>query len=290
MILSQITVIAVLAVIAILVGILLVYARILAGRVGKTNATLRRIEEVLIAANAPGGRAGSSVASMEVAGPPLGAPGPEMPVREMVPLPERDHRVSFLTVRDLKVMSRSGRRRSDPALNESAALASAPTAAVDTPDEVVAEAREEVYAYSELSASVHGAVPEVELVAMPEPAPIETPEVAGALATELASEASIETHIPAENPTVLHALDERADYFAAPAQEPIAASPEALLVAKTNASFAPPAENLDSKTTSVEDQPAPISGEADAELAERRKRNADMILAGQRRRRRSRGY
>jgi len=247
MTLSQITVIAALAVIAILVGILLVYTRILASRVGKTNATLRRIEEVLIAANAPGGRAGSSVASMEAAGLPLGAPGPEMQVREMMPLPERDHRVSFLTVRDLKVMSRSGR-------------------------------------------PVHAAVPEAGLVAMPEPEPVETPEIARAAATELASEASIETPAPVENPTVSYALDERADHFAAPAQEPIAASPEAPLVAKTNTSFAPQAENLESTTTSVEDQPAPISGETDAELAERRKRNAELILAGQRRRRRSRGY
>jgi len=239
MALSQITVIAVLAVIAILVGILVVYARTLANKVGKTYATLRRIEEVLIAANAPRGHASGLVESMEVAGSPHGALGPEVQVREMpqremavpdvllaegavremsaldVPVPERDRRVSYLTVRDLKVMSRSGRRHSD--LADAARVSSVqvsvgragagqvgagqadaglePTglssssAVVAASDEVVAEAREEVYAYSELSsAPIHRAASEPDLRAMHERVSETVRELAPAEAAEVAHE------------------------------------------------------------------------------------------------------
>lgn len=156
----QISVIAAMAVIAVLIGTLVVLARALTNKVGKAYAALRRIEEVLIAANAPKGRAGALGASMEAVGSthgPLSSEigvrerrNREMPVREIaqreVAVPEmllaegavhemavggmsatdrlvsdRDRRVSYLTVRDLKVMSRSGRRRSDTEVSQEAA-------------------------------------------------------------------------------------------------------------------------------------------------------------------------
>jgi hypothetical protein len=80
--------------------------------------------------------------------------------------------------------------------------------------------------------------------------------------------------LPVENPTVPYALEDRTAPSESTTHEPFAAS----------------AEVSDSSTTDTDDQSAPSAEGIDAELAEKRKRSAELILAGQRRRRRARGY
>lgn len=311
--LSQITVIAALA-IAMLIGILVICALILANKVGKANATLRRIEEVLIAANASRGHAGGFgashvdglVASTEASSSPRAVEaGAEMPVPEVlsdvplrevsgdrvsatdVPVSERDRRVSYLTVRDLKVMSRSGRRRSDPAVSQAdAGQGNAAQLAADHGEARQADAQQagagqresrqvgddqESKGFERTGLSSSSAVLQDLAMATSEVRALlnEATEPPGATAAD--AEASHEAEPQAvpesaepvfhtvENPTVPYALEERT-------------------------------ENLDRSTTSVDDQPATLIDDIDAEVAERRKRNAELILAGQRRRRRARGY
>jgi hypothetical protein len=112
------------ATIAALIGALLTYVMVLTNRLGTTNLLLRRIEEGLVrpqpvTENAP-------VAARRV---PAAVPAPVEMAPAAAELAEdeasasaagdRDRRVSYLTVRDLKVISRSGRRNSDTAAHVS---------------------------------------------------------------------------------------------------------------------------------------------------------------------------
>jgi hypothetical protein len=127
MALWQMTALAVLAVIAVLIGILLAYARLLTNKIGKTNATLRRIEEALFTANSLKGHlapahaqasAGLAPGSVDVTHGLGGGAHPETPTEPSapaptIPVPDTDRRISYLTVRDLKGISRSSRRGND---------------------------------------------------------------------------------------------------------------------------------------------------------------------------------
>jgi hypothetical protein len=112
MALWQVIAIAVLVVIAALIGTLLIYARVLTNRIGSTNATLKRIEEALLATDRVTEHAPTTAAepmqSIEAAQAPQ---SPEASVSADVSV---SHEVSvkedgagYLTLRDLKVIARA---------------------------------------------------------------------------------------------------------------------------------------------------------------------------------------
>jgi hypothetical protein len=141
------------ATIAALIGALLTYVMVLTNRLGTTNVLLKRIEEGLVrpqpvaesapvptrhvpAATEPA-RAGvlEAVRTMEVASVPADVSSTaEVPESEAsaFEIADRDRRVSYLTVRDLKLISRSDQ-----------APAEVPAAAVAESDAVDAAALEE---------------------------------------------------------------------------------------------------------------------------------------------------
>jgi hypothetical protein len=84
-------------VIAVLIGALLVYAGVLANRIGCTNATLKRIEEALLVTDGPMRHAATRAAEV--------ARSPEVS--------GIDGDASYLTIRDLKVSSRVTRSSSE---------------------------------------------------------------------------------------------------------------------------------------------------------------------------------
>jgi hypothetical protein len=119
--------------IAVLIGALLIYVMVLTNRLGTTNALLKRIEEGLVRPQPVTENLPDRAAEVVPARPlvpmertamehtavmaPVAAPAraAEMDVEEApaAEVSERDRRVSYLTVRDLKVIARSGRRSSD---------------------------------------------------------------------------------------------------------------------------------------------------------------------------------
>jgi hypothetical protein len=123
------------ATIAALIGALLTYVMVLTNRLGTTNVLLKRIEEGLVRSqpvteNAPiatervpaaaelaRARVVEAVRAVEVASVPAEVvpTAAEMAEDEASAseVSDSDRRVSYLTVRDLKVISRSGRRSSD---------------------------------------------------------------------------------------------------------------------------------------------------------------------------------
>jgi hypothetical protein len=107
------------AVIAVLIGALLIYVGILTRRVGITNATLKRIEAALLAADAvKGASPGTTAQAVEtapagetVAAGEEGAQTPEAVVQAPEAARPREAAVtdtgSYLTLRDLKVFARA---------------------------------------------------------------------------------------------------------------------------------------------------------------------------------------
>ena len=103
--------------IAALIGVLLIYVVVLTNRVGATNALLKRIEEALVTPQLATGNTRATTARSTEGMESVGAaePATESGAGGITDAPEvpRDRRVSLLTVRDLKVIARSGRRSSD---------------------------------------------------------------------------------------------------------------------------------------------------------------------------------
>lgn len=100
------------ATIAALIGVLVISVMVLTNRLGVTNALLKRIEEGIVRPQPVSEKvpAAAEPAPVEL------APAAAEPAENEVPAAEvadRDRRVSYLTVRDLKVISRSGRSSSD---------------------------------------------------------------------------------------------------------------------------------------------------------------------------------
>jgi hypothetical protein len=196
------------AVITVLIGALLAYAIVLTNRLTFANAALRRIEEALAKAEPVTERVPATAAEATVA---------EAIQSPQVPLTER--RGSYMTVRDLKVIARAGRRGGDKDVDEG--LVSSDALNASREQNICSAAKDVVAASSELL------------------------------------ETNLESQSVAENSAVIEA-----------------ASPE------SHAAM----------NTSDEPQNAPAARDLDAEVMERRKRDALLIMSAQRRRRRARGY
>jgi hypothetical protein len=244
----QLTVIAFLAVIATLTGALLVYARVLTGKIGSANATLKRLEEALLRTDIPEERVPAAASE------PTQSPE--------VPVPDRDGSASYLTVRDLKVISRVGRRSGESnvalnpvsreALSTSGKLTILTTTLATTTLAVSAESSGSGAALdtsSEVEVFPDGDVVTGELVAERSESR-ETPEMGGEL--------QISSKSGAVNEESVAAISESRE---APAP-----------------------------ASSGEPQGSSGSCVVDTDLIERRKRDALVILSNQRRRRRARGY
>jgi hypothetical protein len=196
------------AVITVLIGALLAYAIVLTNRLTFANAALRRIEEALAKAEPVTERVPATAAEATVA---------EAIQSPQVPLTER--RGSYMTVRDLKVIARAGRRGGNEDVDEG--LVSSDALNASREQNICSAAKDVVAASSELL------------------------------------ETNLESQSVAENSAVIEA-----------------ASPE------SHAAM----------NTSDEPQNAPAARDLDAEVMERRKRDALLIMSAQRRRRRARGY
>jgi len=269
-------------------------------------------------------------------------------------VPDRDRRVSFLTVRDLKVIARSGRRSSDGTVGmsplfreamerkraEARSLAESGQSHEDQTSDVVTEEVNVAGVVTE-EAGVASAVPEETVVAsavagevrvasvesheaMEESDGVGSPqagvqELAGSLplsvqelatATyeirdflESANVAAPETIAQAGpemvTPTAAERNPDAANEYAEAAAKPMAANEYAKAAAVTMAANEHAAAEVptpEAPTAVTEPQPAaapqPVAAQPiDEDLLERRrKRDAQLILSAQRRRRRTRGF
>jgi hypothetical protein len=169
--------------IAALIGAVLIYVMVLTNRLGTTNALLKRIEEGLVRPQPVTENLPDRAVEVVPAPPPVpmertameqtsvvapvAAPAraAEMDVEEApaAEVSERDRRVSYLTVRDLKVIAHSGRRSSDapvgvsPLFNEVFGRKHGRIEMAESPAEQSSEAQE-----------AHAA-PQLEVVAVEEP-------------------------------------------------------------------------------------------------------------------------
>jgi hypothetical protein len=128
----------------VLIGALVVYASVIARRLGRANARLSRIEEALLVTSRPGGFADSRVAESESEAP------------------NNEGRAGYLTIRDLKVRSEQLRSRATHSSTRNSAA--------------VPESRDALRTRSE-QASPHGTRPlNVDSVpkSVDSPAPVET--------------------------------------------------------------------------------------------------------------------
>jgi hypothetical protein len=276
------------ATIAALIGALLTYVMVLTNRLGTTNVLLKRIEEGLVrpqpvtenapvatrqvpaAAEPARARVPGAVRAVEVASVPADVlpTAAEMPEDEATAsdAADRDRRVSYLTVRDLKVISCSGRRNSDtpvrvsPLFNEVFGRKHAQTELAESPAEI------------EESSEAHQqqAAPHLEVVAVDEP-----------------MFASVESHDAVVEQLAVATYEIRDFLETTPAadvavveQEPVAFEP------MTTESAAVPEESV----VSPEDTPAAAATESAAADAAAReeKRRRDLLMHAQRRRRRLR--
>jgi len=305
------------ATIAALIGALLTYVMVLTNRLGTTNVLLKRIEEGLVrpqpvtknapvatrqvaaAAEPARARVPGAVRAVEVASVPASAEvAPAAELEEETPAAEvleRDRRVSYLTVRDLKVISRSGRRSSDtpagvsPLFNEVFGRKHAQTELAESPAEI------------EESSEAHQqqAAPHLEVVAVDEPmfASVEsheavveelavaTYEIRDFLETTPAADAAVVEQEPvAVEPmtTESAAVEPVAAIYEPAIREPMI--PEQAVVAHPTALI--PEESV----VLPEDTPAAATTESEAAdaAALEEKRRRDLLMHAQRRRRRLR--
>jgi len=249
---------------SILSGGLVIYTRILGNRIGSTNATLRRIEEAVLADRLY--RRAPATAAPATAAPAAAAPATAT-AEEASQSPEtsaKDGIPGYLTIRDLRVISRARRSNGkhggamspegDDAPPASEELQISPVGGAVNGDLASSESHEEMYASGELqSSTVSGVVSEEFLIA------------------------SAESHEPPDVSRELHSP---------PVSDAVSED-----------SLTPRSEGRDTPNTSGE---LAASGELpgssgsspqEEDLAEKRKQNELMFLANQRRRRRARaGY
>jgi hypothetical protein len=288
------------SVITVLIGALLVYAIVLTNRLTFANAALRRIEEALAKAEPVTERVPATAAEATVA---EAIQSPEVPLTE--------RRGSYMTVRDLKVIARAGRRGrnedADEGLVSSHALIasreqdiSSPPPAVGTETwAVTAESLQSHQALDpsrELQTSPAGAAVSGELLG---PASSETREAVNASGEPqgLPSSAAVVQELAAATSEIREFLRTSATPESSAAKDVVAASSELLetnlesqCVAQNSAvNEAASSENHAAVDTSEEPQNAPAARDLDAEVMERRKRDALLIMNAQRRRRRARG-
>jgi len=310
------------ATIAALIGALLTYVMVLTNRLGTTNVLLKRIEEGLVrpqpvtenapvatrqvaaAAEPARARVPGAVRAVEVASMPAPvevAPAAELeeqtPAAEVL---ERDRRVSYLTVRDLKVISRSGRRSSDtpagvsPLFNEVFGRKHAQTELAESPAEIEESSE----------AQPQQAAPHLEVVAVDEPmfasvasheAVVEelaaaTYEIRDFLEATPAPDVAVLEQEPVvfETMTTESAVVEPVAAIYEPAirepmipeQDPVVAHPTAVI----------PEESVVSPEGTPAEAPAAAATESEAvdAAAIEEKRRRDLLMHAQRRRRRLR--
>jgi hypothetical protein len=286
------------ATIAALIGALLTYVMVLTNRLGTTNVLLKRIEEGLVrpqpvtenapvetrhvaaAAEPATARVLGAVRAVEVASVPAAvevAPAAELEDETAAEVLERDRRVSYLTVRDLKVISRSGRRSSDtptqvsPLFNEVFGRRHEQAEPVEAPAESLesSEAHEEPMVASVES---HEAVVEELAVA--------TYEIRDFL------ESTPAPHVTVAEPEPVA--------FEPMTAEPTAAEPVAAIYETVEPSPPSPASPPDIVAANEDQAPAEASDAAATEsdavdaAALEEKRRRDLLMQAQRRRRRLR--
>lgn len=279
--------------IAALIGALLIYLMVLTNRLGTTNALLKRIEEGLVRPQPVTENLPARAAEVVPARPPVpmertameqtavaapvAAPAraAEMAVEDApaAEVAERDRRVSYLTVRDLKVIAGSSRRSSDapagvsPLFNEVFGRKHAQAELSESPAELVESSK----------AQEEPAAPHLEVVAVDVPmfASIESPAVVEELAvatyeiqdfleaTPSPDVAVVEDELVAFQPTRTEPA----------AVEPVAAIDEPVILTGDQA----PAEAA-----------AATESEAVDAAALEEKRRRDLLIHAQRRRRRHR--
>jgi hypothetical protein len=264
------------AVITVLIGALLVYAVVLTNRLTFANATLRRIEEALAKAEPVTERVPATAAQVTVA---EAIQSPEVPLTE--------RRGSYMTVRDLKVIARAGRRGGNKDVDEGLVSSDAlnatrrqdiskppPAVSAETPA-VSAESLQSHQAPDpgrELQTSPAGAAV-VEELATATSEIREFPGASGSLEASSAPDSSAPNDVPAASSELLELnLESRNVGEISAVNE--AASPESHVA----------------MNTSDEPQDALAARDLDAEDMERRKRDSLLSMSAQRRRRRARGY
>jgi hypothetical protein len=323
-----------------LIGALLIHVMVLINRIGATNALLKRIEEALlkpqpITENLRAAMVRATLAASEdgIGAParvPIEAPMPmverrpttesipiaarlptaerttESDAREMVDLPDAragDGRVSFLTVRDLKVIARSGRRSSDSTVGMSPLFREAmerkrtearsltesgqphEEQTSDVEENIVTNAvAEEVGVASVVSHEVMEESGELHSlpVSIQEPATAAANEDAAPEAREAPLAAISETHSEAApaNFAFHHQSAAHAPIATFTANEDSTA--EAIAADETS--------SAEAAVGATEEQPTIAQPMDKAHLERRKKRDAQFILNAQRRRRRMRGF
>jgi hypothetical protein len=267
----QITVIAFLGAIAALLGAVVIYARALTNKVGNTNATLRRLEVALLTSGMAKEKLSSTgVVAAEAAQSPVSAV-PEhgaraAPAVRAVHVAVDDGIPSYLTVRELKAISRQGRPSGDNAVAMYAvSLKAFNTSSV--PQDSPELRGTSVQGSPDSGAACADVVEEV----------VETSLESREALTAGAELARSDAVAPNEAPAVTGELPPDAELT------PSAEAPP-------NADATASAELQGSPSNSATNAPAADTPEADAEREERRKRDALLIMSAQRRRRRARGY
>lgn len=339
--------------IAALIGVLFIYLMVLTNRVGATNALLKRIEEALVSPQLATGNVRAMMARSAVGMPVTAAVPPpdaqrlpmavQSPTAELIPMtarrptsepvtqagapeitgapevPDSDRRVSFLTVRDLKVIARSGRRSNDGTVGMSPLFREAmerkradrediapasPEMGAPTPAERDTGAANE---YAEAAAITTAADEHAVAESPAETIICATDSRADAVALSVISAPNVESVPEAPTPDVLtpaandearsksppatFATDDGAHNEAPPST--FASNDESALEAAAAAVAAndeSPAEP-EPPTAATEPRPVAAAQPVDEDLLERRrKRAAQLILSAQRRRRRTRGF
>lgn len=264
------------AVITVLIGALLVYVTVVANRLTSANATLRRIEEAL--------------SKTEPVAEHVSATAADATVAETIQSPEvllTERRGGYMTVRDLKVIARAGRRRGgngdvahqalDPsqAPDPSCELQASP-AGMAVSGELSGAANSETHEAINTSGEPPGLPSSAAVVQELAAATSEIREfleTSSYLATSDAPDSSAAKDVVAASSQLLETNLESQNVAQASAVNEVA-SPESRAAMSRNA----------------EPQIAPAARDLDAEVIERKKRDALLIMSAQRRRRRARGY
>jgi hypothetical protein len=288
------------AVITVLIGALVVYAIVLTNRLTFANATLRRIEEALAKAEPVTERVPATAAEATVA---EAIQSPEVPLAE--------RRGSYMTVRDLKVIARAGRRGGNKDVDEGLVGSDALNASREQdisrpPPAVSAESLQGQQALDpnrELQTSPAGAAVSGELLGAGSSETHEAVNTSGE-PQGLPNSAAVVQELAAATSEIREflgtsgSLETSGAPDSSAAKDVVAASSELLAtnlesqsVAQNSAvNEAASPESHAAMNTSDGPQNAPAARDLDAEVMERRKRDELLIMNAQRRRRRARGY
>jgi hypothetical protein len=306
-----ITIAALVGGLLILLGCLVIYARVLVNRIRSTNETLKRIEAALLATDRRSGHAPGTAAQvpeslealdsyevsqvLEGSHSPKASHSPEAPQSLETPQspeapqsPEvavKDERVSYLTIRDLKVIARAGRPNTERAV----AMSSESDEAM-----YVSEAPSEAPERSASSEAPQSSLEETVLVSgEPQGLPATSALSEDSLAVSPEGHEAMYASGELEGLPVTSALSESPLAASSESHEAVYASGE-LQTVPSGELQGSPEKDAASEDTKVEPPPqvSPANAAAERDLAaEKKKQNELMFLANQRRVRRARaGY